>query len=505
MISSILSAVKRQRLALACFLLMGPLLSGTLLITSYRQEAVAAIDVTPPSIAITKPTTGSTVGTAIVVIGTSSDASPASVGSGISLVEVKVDSGSYVKAIPKAPGDWSTWSHSLTFTATGWKNIYAKATDKAGNKAWSTISIYNDLSPPSVTISSPKASSSIPAGTVKAAGMASDNSGGSGVKLVEVKVGGGLYTAATPKAAGDWSTWSTSIYIPAPGSYTLTAKATDKAGNMKWNNVYFTVSSSSLDKFGVKKIYPTKTGANEWYVTMDDPDSDPNFRNLPSMTKQSDGSWQVSASQVRMEAWSPSDQKWLNVEITGYAKMVSGSNELIQWYSRGGHHTSTNECLGSAYKARLYGDGEARWVKEVTHPSYTSNRGSVQITNTPLDDRWVGFKAVIYNFVENGKTYVRMESYIDDASDSNGNLVIGNNWKLASVVEDRGGWSTTNSDFDASCTPVNKDSTQQYRQRDEILNLPGGTGTQNIAAWRSDGLTWNFKYLSVREIAAPSS
>jgi hypothetical protein len=111
---------------------------------------------------------------------------------------------------------------------------------------------------------------------------------------------------------------------------------------------------------------------------------------------------------------------------------------------------------------------------------------------------------VIYNFVENGKTYVHMESYIDDdVTDSNGNLVIKNNWKLASVVEDKGGWSSNDSDFNASCFPTNMDSTHQYRQRDEIHNLPGGTSTQNIAAFRSDDLTWDWKYLSVREIQAP--
>jgi hypothetical protein len=157
--------------------------------------------------------------------------------------------------------------------------------------------------------------------------------------------------------------------------------------------------------------------------------------------------------------------------------------------------------LGSAYKARFYGDGDAAWVKEVTHPAYAGNRGAMQATSEPLADRWIGLKAVIYNFVENGKTYVRMESYIDDdVTDSNGNLVIGNNWKLASVYEDKGGWSTSNPDFNDTCFPMNKDSMQQYRQRDEILNLPGGTSTQNIAAWRSDSLTWNWKYLVVREI-----
>jgi hypothetical protein len=299
------------------------------------------------------------------------------------------------------------------------------------------------------------------------------------------------------------------------GQLRLVPRATDNAGNQAWNSIYVTVTTesttsppptggdSTLDAFGIEKIYPTKDG-REWYVNMNDPKSDPLFKNLPSMTRQPDGSWQVSASQVRMEAWSPSNQKWLNVEITEYAKIVGGSNQLLQMYSRGGHHTSSNECLGSAVKARLYGDGEARWVKEITHPAYTGNRGAVQATNNPLEDRWVGFKAVIYNFVENGKTYVRMESYIDDdVTDANGNLVIKNNWKLASVVEDRGGWGTSNSDFRADCFPVNKDSTSQYRQKDEIINMSGGTSTQNLAAWRSDDLTWDWKYLTVREIVPP--
>jgi F5/8 type C domain-containing protein len=263
--------------------------------------------------------------------------------------------------------------------------------------------------------------------------------------------------------------------------------------------------STGLDKFGVKKIYPTAFGGNEWYVDMANPKSDPLFRNLPSMTKQLDGSWRVSASQVRMEAWSPSYDKWLNVEITGYAKMVSGT-QLIQAYSRGGHHYAdpASDCEGSAYKARLYGNGNAAWVKEVNHPAYTGSKGTVDATDRQIQNKWVGFKAVIYNIVENGKTFVKMESYIDDdVTGWNGNLVVKNNWKLASVVVDRGGWGTTNSDFDSTCAPLNKDSDQRYRQRGEIINMPGGTSSQNLAAWRSDGLTWDFKYLSVREIKAP--
>jgi len=250
-------------------------------------------------------------------------------------------------------------------------------------------------------------------------------------------------------------------------------------------------TTNTLDRFGVKEIYQTKDN-KEWYVNMADPKNDPNFRNLNNINfaQNSDGSWRVSGGQIRMEAWSPEDQKWQNVEITEYAKIESGSNDLLQLYSRGGHHTSKDPCMGSAYKARLYGNGEAAWVKEVTHPAYSGNRGTVQATDS-IQGKWIGFKAVIYNVVENGNTYVRLESYVDDSvTDANGNLVVKNNWKLASVVEDKGGWSTNNSDFDPNCG----------RSRDEILTGAGGTATQNIAAFRSDDLTWDFKYLSVREI-----
>ena len=250
--------------------------------------------------------------------------------------------------------------------------------------------------------------------------------------------------------------------------------------------------AADVDNFGVQKIYPTKEGGQEWYIDMQDPRSDSLLRNLDNLVLLPDGdSWHVSADQVRMEAWSQINEKWLNVEITAYAKLESGSTELLQLYSRGGHHTDRDQCEGSAYKARLYGDGTAAWTKEITHPAYAGNRGEMKATDTPLQDRWVGFKAVINNVVEDGDTYVRLESYIDDeVTDSSGNLVVGNNWELASVVEDRGGWATDNSDFNDSCG----------KERDEILSAPGGTDSQNIVGFRTDGIDWSFKYLSAREI-----
>ncbi|MER3407328.1 MAG: hypothetical protein C4292_00430 [Nitrososphaera sp.] len=255
-----------------------------------------------------------------------------------------------------------------------------------------------------------------------------------------------------------------------------------------------------FDKFGIGEIYPTRAGWMEWYVDMAYPKSDPYFRNLADIqfSKQQDGSWQIYSTngQVRMEAWSPPNQKWLNVEITEYAKIVNSTNHLLQMYSRGGNHIYSNPCIGSAYKARLFGDGTATWIKEVTFPAYTEEQGKVRATEKPVDDRWVGFKAVIYNFVENGNTYVRMESYIDDdVTDPNGNLVIKNNWKLASVVEDKGGLATDNNDFDPRCGVP----------RDAILATPGGSATQNIVAWRTDNTIWDFKYLTAREIQPPAT
>jgi hypothetical protein len=49
-------------------------------------------------------------------------------------------------------------------------------------------------------------------------------------------------------------------------------------------------------------------------------------------------------------------------------------------------------------------------------------------------------------------------------------VVRNNNWKLAPVVEDRGGWEKRESDFESSCG----------RDRSEILSKPRGTSTQNI-------------------------
>jgi hypothetical protein len=248
-----------------------------------------------------------------------------------------------------------------------------------------------------------------------------------------------------------------------------------------------TTSMVEEDRFGTKEIYQTANAGEEWYVNMNNPSDDQNFRNIEEIkfTKQSDGSWQAGGKEnMRLEAWSPTGG-WKNVEITAHFKVEKAradadSKPIIQLYARGGHHTMEDQCLGSAYKARLYMDGHTTFVKEVNHPAYTDERGAAKVTSAPLElGKWYGFKAVIYN-IDNDSA-VHMESWVDE--DDSGN------WKLASAVDDNGGWSVNAAnmhDFDSSCG----------KAKDEVITKPGV-----LVAFRTDGGTvWDFKDLSAREI-----
>lgn len=106
--------------------------------------------------------------------------------------------------------------------------------------------------------------------------------------------------------------------------------------------------STSVDKFGIRKIYPTKTGGQAWYMNMINPTED-SRTDPPSMTKNSDGSWKVTSTKVRYNVFTSSgydpnkittlnhgslakkgymqlSNDWKNFEMTGYVKVVSGSS-----------------------------------------------------------------------------------------------------------------------------------------------------------------------------------
>ena len=271
-------------------------------------------------------------------------------------------------------------------------------------------------------------------------------------------------------------------------------------------NVYFGLTlvpiiDSDLDKFGIK-IYPTAPGGREWFIKMDDPVSDGIFDPTSPISWQPDGggSWQVSgvettevernasslqstAHKVRMNVMTPDGvAEWRNVEITGYVKVVNSTSvhDALAWFARGGEHTSSSPCEGTALYGQLFVDGRVAWEKEIWHTGgYAEPRAEGNVTDSILG-RWVGWKVVIYDMNE---TAVRMESYIDVANNKT--------WIKATELIDNGGWFASTSDlvfYSAYCD----------RPKDYVITKSGP-----LVTFRSDGMVWNFRNLSVREIQPP--
>jgi len=270
---------------------------------------------------------------------------------------------------------------------------------------------------------------------------------------------------------------------------------------------------SLVDKFGIKEIYPTKSGGGrEWYVNMSSPQNDKSFylsgggentnssatTNATSsngqLIKQVDGSYQVYGVRksgkydfsVRMNAnTSYNMSPWKNVEMTGYIKVISAnaSDASIDWYARGRLHTSQSPCEGVAYHAGLQVDGTVFWQKEIWHTGgYTNSRNNANATHSMLG-KWVGFKAIMSN-IDNDSA-VRMETYLDDNAT--------NHWRKVMDTVDNGGWYANAPNelfYSANCG----------RSKDYVILNAGP-----IATFRSDNIIWDFKDLSIREIQAPST
>jgi hypothetical protein len=254
------------------------------------------------------------------------------------------------------------------------------------------------------------------------------------------------------------------------------------------------------DKFGIKELYQSKPGGEEWFMNMDtakDSRSDP-----PSLSRNADGSFRVSGQEnIRYRIYTstgyhepPStDQKhlaaqgymlapndWKNVEMTGYVKVVQNepSHNHFTWYARGGHHTSSRGCEGTALQGQLNVDGKTRFAKEQWQTGgyvFTLYKSSIVDSMT---GKWIGLKTVIYNFQEDGKTVVMMQNWAD--KDNNGNWV-----KIYEYV-DRGGLANQG----GHCGAANPD---------EIITWGGP-----IATFRWDNFSAvDIKNLSIREIQPP--
>jgi len=260
--------------------------------------------------------------------------------------------------------------------------------------------------------------------------------------------------------------------------------------------------SVDTDIFGIKKLYPTKSGGEEWYMNMNNPTGDSRFNPQNTITKNPDGSWKMKATQVRMTVYTstgydgndiptldhseiaskgymlaPND--WKNFEMTQYVKVnTSPSDDNFSPNGRGGRHTGDGPpegCEGSSMKGDVFFSGKVRFAKEQWHVSYVFT--SLKTPTNSIVDKWIGIKFVVYNFVENNKVVVKAELWLD--TNNSGNFV-----KVDETV-DRGGWGTQGTECGGA--------------PDQIISWGGP-----ITTFRWDTATdVDFKNLSVREIKAP--
>ena len=216
---------------------------------------------------------------------------------------------------------------------------------------------------------------------------------------------------------------------------------------------------SSADKFGIVKLYPTKSAGEQWFMDMSNPLGDSRFNPQNTITKNPDGSWKMKSTQVRMGVYTSTgyDQDdiptldhsqlaskgymlrsndWRNFEMTQYVKVnTSPNDDNFSPNGRGGRHTGDGTqqgCEGSSMKGDVFFSGKVRFAKEQWHVSYVFT--SLKSATTSIEDKWVGIKFVVYNFQENGKTVVKTQLWLDKS----------NNGVFAKVDEnvDRGGWGT---------------------------------------------------------------
>ena len=241
---------------------------------------------------------------------------------------------------------------------------------------------------------------------------------------------------------------------------------------------------TGFDKFGVKEIYPSKPGGEEWFMNMQDPNNDPRTFKNPHMTPNADGSWKImfnndnnqpqilpiqgsgnccqdevrysvltslgyddtkisiNEKDLEKRGYMQSPNDWKNVEMTGYAKLISTTGSSFAankggwtWEARGARHTGDIPpavCYGTSYNAHiLWGTGDVRWEKEQWHAHIVSTE--YHPSPSTSIDKFIGFKAVMYNVQQqNGKTVVKLEIWVDSNSD--------NNWQKVYQLIDSGGW-----------------------------------------------------------------
>ncbi|MGZ5550345.1 MAG: metallophosphoesterase, partial [Nitrososphaeraceae archaeon] len=327
-----------------------------------------------------------------------------------------------------------------------------------------------------------------------------------GNKLDEFTITKVLDSTSPPLSSSSSTTppISSSTTPPTSSTQSLTATSTTPT----------TTDKSDVDVFGIKKIYPTKPGGEEWFMNMDNMKADPRFEisgSANDVKKNSDASWTpISGDKVRLSVYT-SDSKgkfddknmrtynlkelaatghwfkendWKNIEMGGYFKLNTADDLGLgySFYTRSIDHSSTHGgCGGATPKFNIGFNGEIKAKKEMWHISLLDSPGVNDEDLSPsIVGKWLGIKGIIYNLP--GDKGVKQEFWIDKTNEGK--------WEKVYEFADQGGFGERGNNGPEKC---------------------GGSWDQ-LYSWGSPKsvFTWDqsdvsFKFLSVREILPPAA
>ena len=179
-------------------------------------------DAIAPTVSITTPADGSNhASTSVTVNWTVSDGD----GSGIALVEIKIDAGGFAAV--------TTNTRTFTGLSEGTHNVTIRATDNADNVGEATVTFMVDTIAPSVTITSPEGGWETTESEVTVTWTCTDV--GCGVSRIEVRLDDGSYVSVGLASERTFEEL-------AAGEHTVDVRVFDKAGNTDEASVTFTVA-----------------------------------------------------------------------------------------------------------------------------------------------------------------------------------------------------------------------------------------------------------------------
>ena len=215
--------------------------------TSTGVTVTVANDTTAPDVSISAPAAGATVsGTSVTVSASASD------NVGIVGVQFLLDGSALGTEDTSSPFS-RTWN--TTTASNGNHTLTARARDAAGNSKTSTaiaVTVSNDSTAPTVSISTPAAGTVVSGTTVSVSASASDNVGVVGVQFLLDGASLGAEDTTSPYAI----TWNSTSATD--GSHTLSARARDGAGNTRLSSsVSVTVQNAMVPPPTVSITSPT--------------------------------------------------------------------------------------------------------------------------------------------------------------------------------------------------------------------------------------------------------